>query len=339
MDPNNNPNPNDQQPDPATAATEPAAEAAAAPEAGQTAVDIIAAAVGIPPEDKPAETAAEEVPAAPKVLTDEEKAKAEEDRLDAEAKAFGLTKPDTTAKFKELSRAAARAKELEPEIETLRTQVAQQQEVFDHLDRNGITGDQFGQAVMVLSFMNSGDPVRMQRAYETLGQQMAELGRQLGLEAPGVDPLDSHPDLKERVGKMDLEREDALEIARSRQLQAATTRYSTQQGQAQTAQQEQERVVRELTELERSLRAQDAQFDAKWAMLKPTLMPVLSRLPLNERANAFLQAYAAFQLPAAPASPAQTRPDPANPGRPAMGAGAKAPTNSAEAIMRGLQIG
>lgn len=339
MDPNDNPNLNDQQPDPATAAAEPAAEAPAAPEAGQTAVDIIAAAVGIPPEDKPAETAAEEVPAAPKVQTEEEKAKAEEDRLDAEAKAFGLTKPDTTAKFKELSKAAARARELEPEIETLRAQVQQQQEVFDHLERNGITGEQFGEMVMVTSFMNSGDPLKMQRAHEALLKYAADIGQKLGLEAPGYDPLSEHPDLSAAVQNMDLTRDHALEVARARKMTAATTQYSSQQGQVQMAQAEQQRVTQELTTLERTLRATDPQFDAKWAFLRPTLVPVLERLPLSERANAFRQAYAALQLPAAPAAPAQTRPDPANPGRPAMGAGAKAPTNSAEAIMRGLQIG
>ena len=339
MDPSDILNPNDQPETPSTPA-EPAPKAPAATE--PSAVDLIAAAVGAEPAaEEPAADApaVDTLPADKPPQTDEEKAKVEDERLDAEAKAFGLTKPGTTAKFKELSRAAARAKELEPEIETLRTQVAQQQEVFDHLDRNGISGDQFGQAVMVLSFINSGDPVRMQFAYETLGQQMAELGRKLGLEAPGVDPLADHPDLAQAVQDMDLDRKHALEIAHGRQMRAAAQQHSTQQGQAFAAQTEQQRVTHELTMLEQQLRTTDPQFGAKWAMLKPTLVPVLGRLPLAERANAFMQAYAAFQLPAAPATAAQTRPDPANPGRPAMGAGAKTPTNTAEAIMQGLKLG
>lgn len=339
MDPSDILSPNDQPETPATPA-EPAPEAPAAAE--PSAVDLIAAAVGAEPaaEEPAADAPAVDTPPADKPpLTDEEKAKAEDERLEAEARALGLTKPNTTAVFKELSRAAARAKELEPEIETLRTQVAQQQEVFDHLHQNNISGEQFGEAVMVLSFINSGDPVRMQRAYETLGNKMAELGRQLGLEAPGVDPLEAHPDLAQSVRDMELDRKHALEIAHGRQMRAAAVQHSTQQGQAYAAQTEQQRVTQELTLLEQQLRTTDPQFDAKWAMLKPTLVPVLGRLPLAERANAFMQAYAAFQLPAAPAPAAQTRPDPANPGRPAMAAGAKTPTNTAEAIMLGLKLG
>ncbi len=341
MDPTDILNANDQQPENPAAPTEPAPEAPAAAESSTA--DVIAAALIAAPEAQAEEAEAASVAEAEKApQTDEEKAKAEEDRLEAEAKAFGLTKPDTTAKFKELSRAAARAKELEPletEVQELRQTVAQQQEVFDHLERNGINGEQFGEAVMVLSFMNSGDPVRMQRAYDTLSQQVAALGKQLGLEAPGVDPLADHPDLQHAVEGMEIDRKHALELAHARKMKAATIQHSSQQGQALVAQQEQQRVVQELTALEQQLRASDPQFAAKWQLLRPTLLPLLSQLPLNMRANAFREAYAAFQLPAAPVAPAQTRPDPANPGRPAMAAGAKAPTNTAEAIMLGMKLG
>lgn len=340
MDPTDNLNPNDpQQPEALT--PEPAAEAPASEATEPSVVDAIAAAVGAEPkaDEAPAPAAEEAKPAAKAELTAEEKAKAEDDRLEAEAKALGLTKPDTTAKFKELSRAAARAKELEPEVEALRTQVAQQQEVFDHLERNGITGEQFGEMVMIATFANSGDPVRMQRAHEALLKAAADIGQKLGLEAPGFDPLEAHPDLVAAVQNMDMDRKHALEVAHARQLRATATQYSSQQGQAHLAQQEQQRAVQELTALEQTLRAQDPQFEAKWAALKPVLLPALQRIPLAERANAFREAYARFQLPAAPAVPAQKRPDPANPGRPAMAAGAKTPTNNAEAIMLSLGLG
>jgi hypothetical protein len=329
------PNADEQQPATPATPAEPTPEAPAAADTESPIVDLIATAVGTgdapAPDAKPEEVKPDAEP------TPEDKAKADEAQWDAEAKRLGL-KEETTAKFKELSRDAARAKELEPEVETLRAQVQQQQEVFDHLERNGVTGEQFGEAVMVLSFINSGDPVRMQRAYETLGKQMAQLGEALGLEAPGYDPLAAHPDLQEAV--LDgMDRKHALEIARGRQFQATTTQHSSRQGQQQQATAEMQRATQELQALEQHLRRTDPQFDAKWSMLRPTLVPALARLPLGERAQAFHEAYAAFQLPAAPAAPAQTRPDPANPGRPAMGAGAKAPTNSAEAIMQGLQLG
>lgn len=338
MDNNDIQTPDDPQVENAAAPAESAPEAPAESKPEETTADVIAAAVGISPEVKPDDAQDEPAEeAAPK--TDEEKAKAEDAKLEAEAQALGLTKPDTTAKFKELSRAAARAREMEPEIEDLRAQVAQQQEVFDHLERNGITGEQFGEMVMITSFMNSGDPLKLQRAHEALMRYANDIGKQLGLESPGFDPLSDHPDLIEAVQNMDIDRKHALEVAQARQLRAATTSYSSQQGQAQLAQAEQQRVVRELTALEQSLRSTDPQFEQKWAMLRPTLVPVLERLPLSERANAFKQAYAALQLPAAPVAAAQRRPDPANPGRPAMGAGAKAPTNTAEAIMQSLQLG
>lgn len=337
----------DQQPADAAATTESTTEAST--DTAPSAVDLIAAAVGAEPAkpEAPAPVAATPDPAAPPVeLTPEQKAKAEDERLEAEAKAFGITKPDTTAKFKELSRGAARAKELEPEVTRLETELAElretaqrQNEPFDYMEQHGVTGDQFGQAVAVLSHINSGDPVRLQRAYEALGEQMAAIGAKLGLEAPGYDPLAAHADLQAKVANMDLSREDALEIAHGRQLRTAATTHSAQQGTQTAQQQELAAVTRELTALETRLRATDPQFAQKWALLGPTLVPTLSRLPLRERASAFEQAYAAFQLPAAPAAPATTRPDPANPGRPAMGAGAKAPTNSAEAIMLSLGVG
>ena len=331
----------DQQPADAAASTE-SATPASTTDTAPSAVDLIAAAVGAEPAtpEAPAAVAATPDPAAPPVeLTPEQKAKAEDERLEAEAKAFGITKPDTTTKFKELSREAAKVKELEPRITELTERVAKQDEVFTFMEQHGVTGDQFGQAVAVLSHINSGDPVRLQRAYEALGEQMATIGAKLGLEAPGYDPLAAHADLQAKVANMDLSRKDALEIAQGRQLRAAATTHSTQQGQLSVQQQDINDAKRDLTALETHLRATDPQFSAKWAALAPTLTPLLNTLPLTQRANAFRQAYAAFQLPAAPAAPAVTRPDPANPGRPAMGAGAKAPTNSAEAIMLGLQLG
>ena len=332
---------NDQQPADAAATTE-STTPAATTDTAPSAVDLIAAAVGAEPAkpEAPAPVAATPDPAAPPAeLTPEQKAKAEDERLEAEAKAFGITKPDTTAKFKELSREAAKVKELGPRVAELSERVAKQDEVFTFMEQNGVTGDQFGQAVAVLSHINSGDPVRLQRAYEALGEQMAAIGAKLGLEAPGYDPLAAHADLQAKVANMDLSREDALEIAHGRQLRTAATTHSAQQGTQTAQQQELAAVTRELTALETRLRATDPQFAQKWALLGPTLVPTLSRLPLRERASAFEQAYAAFQLPAAPAAPATTRPDPANPGRPAMGAGAKAPTNSAEAIMLSLGVG
>lgn len=332
---------NDQQPADAAATTEPTTEAPT--NTAPSAVDLIAAAVGAEPAtpEVPAVVAATPDPASPPVeLTPEQKAKAEDDRLTAEAKAFGITKEDTTAKFKELSREAAKVKELEPRVTELTERVAKQDEVFTFMEQNGVTGDQFGQAVAVLSHINSGDPVRLQRAYEALGEQMTVIGAKLGLEAPGYDPLAAHPDLQEKLRLGVIEnREDALEIAQGRQLKAAAATHSTQQG-AQTAQQQElADVTRDLTALETRLRTTDPQFSQKWAILAPSLVPALGRLPLRERAAAFEQAYAAFQLPAAPVTPATLRPDPANPGRPAMGAGVKAPANSVDAIMLGLQLG
>lgn len=328
--------------------TEPTTEAPATTEAEQDPTagmaDAIAQAVGI--EAAPAEPEApkadggETPPAeAPKVeQTAEELAKAEDARLDAEAKAMGL-KPDTTTRFKELSREAAKVKELEPRVQELQTRLEQQEQVFGFMEQHGVTGEQFGQAVMVLSAMNSGDPMKLRVAYDALSQQMAAIGQQLGIEAPGFDPLSAHADLVEKVRNADLSREDALEIAQGRQLRTVSTRHSAAQDQTEAQRRELADAHRDLTALETTLRSADPQFDQKWAILRPTLVPALMRLPPRERAPAFQQAYAALQLPAAPAAPAQTRPDPANPGRPAGAAGAKAPTNEAEAIMQSIGIG
>lgn len=342
MDPETPITPTDDQQTADAATTTESTTPAATTDTAPSAVDLIAAAVGAEPAtpEVPAAVAATPDPAAPAVkLTPEQEATAEDDRLEAEAKSLGITKPDTTTVFKRLSREAAKVKDLEPRITDLTERVAKQDEVFTFMEQNGVTGDQFGQAVAVMSHINSGDPVRLQRAYEALGEQMATIGAKLGLEAPGYDPLAAHADLQAKVANMDLSRDDALEIAQGRQLRTAATTHSSKQGAQDMQQREIEQATRDLTALETHLRATDPQFPAKWAALGPTLVPLLSGLPLSQRANAFRQAYAAFQLPAAPAAPAVTRPDPANPGRPAMGAVAKAPANSVDAIMLGLQLG
>jgi len=328
--------------------TEPTPEAPtpAAPEQDPTAgmADAIAQAVGVEvtpaePETPKAEGGETPPAEAPKVeQTAEELAQAEEARLDAEAKAMGL-KPDTTTRFKELSREAAKVKELEPRVQELQTRLEQQEQVFGFMEQHGVTGEQFGQAVMVLSAMNSGDPMKLRVAYDTLSQQMAAIGQQLGIEAPGFDPLSAHPDLLEEVRNADISRERALEIAQGRQLRTVSTQRSAEQDRMTAEQREIADAHRDLTALEANLRASDPQFEQKWAILRPTLLPALTQLPLRARASAFQQAYAALQLPAAPAVPATTRPDPANPGRPAGAAGAKAPTSEADAIMRTLGIG
>lgn len=78
------------------------------------------------------------------------------------------------------------------------------------------TPEQFGMALSYIQDINSGTPESLERAYETMNSELKVLAQLLGKEAPGVDPLDAHPDLKKKVDDGFIDKTDAMEIASAR---------------------------------------------------------------------------------------------------------------------------
>lgn len=196
----------------------------------------------------------------------------------------------------------------------------------------------YGQAV------NSGDPAAMRVAYDAMQKEMAWLGKTLGLEAPGVDPLEAHADLKQQVAEGDITRAAALELASHR----ASARLGTEHQQQTQRQQQQEQQLasdREtarvgLNTLGQSLQAADpAHFDAKIAMLAPTIGIIRESLPPSRWVAVLHAAYLKCPTPAAaPAPAAVPRPGhvPLRPSGAPSASHTRQPKNDLEAFEIGL---
>lgn len=269
------------EPEPAAAAETPAAE--------------------VPPVIDPAKPAEPEKPAAP--TPEEAKAK-----VDAEIADLGIKNERAAARFRDLSTRAAEAEPLKAKVAELEPKV-QQLEVFrqraieweEAVTSTGASPEQFGALMNYATLMNSGNPESMEVGFALLEEEYHAAAKLLGKAAGSVDPLQDHPDLLDEVGKYDLTRERALEIAASRardKLVGATTNIRTEQDQATRAQNDGLAAVAALGE---ELRASDPQFAAKFAMISPLVTEMQRTLPPAQWATAIRQMWA--RIPAMQATP------------------------------------
>ncbi|MDC6625553.1 hypothetical protein OEZ82_26360, partial [Leclercia adecarboxylata] len=144
-------------------------------------------------------------PAAPAAPAQPEAPKSVEDEI----KDLGITNDQTQKRFRELSERAS-------EADSLRERAGKVTDWEQTIQSTGTTPQQFGATLLYLTDINSGDPVRMNRAYETMEAELKFLGEKLGREAPGFDPLAAHPDLAEKVKTGDLDRAAAVELVQHR---------------------------------------------------------------------------------------------------------------------------
>ena len=134
----------------------------------------------------------------------------------------------------------------------------------DTIKSTGTNPDQFGMMMQYATDVNSGTKEGLERAYNTMQAEMEVLGKALGKEAPGFDPLDAHPDLKAEFDDGAISRERALEIAGARAAEnvaAAATTVTAQTEQHATAAREQ--ALKGLTDVGNMIRDFDPHYDAK----------------------------------------------------------------------------
>lgn len=102
----------------------------------------------------------------------------------------------------------------------------------------GLSPQEFAKTLEFGRLINSGDEQNLRVALEMIEGQRAMLYQKLGVEAPGVDLLAGHDDLKTAVGNMEITRERAVELAKYRKEKQDTTQR--QQTERQSVQQQQE---------------------------------------------------------------------------------------------------
>jgi len=127
-----------------------------------------------------------------------------------------------------IKQAFAEKKQLEQEIGSFREMVRS----------TGMSPQQFAQTLEFGRLVSSGDEKNIRMALEMIEDQRAALYQKLGVEAPGVDLLQGHDDLKQAVDGMEITRQKAVELAKYRKQQQEAQRH--QQAQQQTVQQQHE---------------------------------------------------------------------------------------------------
>lgn len=248
--------------------------------------------------------------------------------VDDEIKDLGITNERTQKRFRELSERAS-------EAESLRDRAGKVTDWEQTIERTGTNPQQFGATLLYLTDINSGDPARMNRAYDTMQAELQFLGQKLGREAPGFDPLSAHPDLAEKVRSGDLERAAAVELVQHRQRGVLQTEHQQNQQRVSQAEQAQNQALGEVAVMGQQLRAIDPQFEQKIAFLAPTMEIVQATLPPAQWAAALKQAY--DRLPTIPAAAPAVAARPNNPARASAAPAVPAtPKNPADAFSFGV---
>lgn len=110
-------------------------------------------------------------------------------------------------------------------------------EFRDLVKSTGMTAQEFAQTLEFGRLINSGDEKNLRVALEMIEGQRSMLYQKLGVEAPGVDLLSGHDDLKAAVDNMEITRERAVELAKFRKVDAETkARTQAQETQVQERQ-------------------------------------------------------------------------------------------------------
>lgn len=243
--------------------------------------------------------------------------------VDEEIKDLGITNERTQKRFRELSERAS-------EADSLRDRAGKVTDWEKTIQSTGTNPQQFGATLLYLTDINSGDPVRMNRAYETMEAELKFLGEKLGREAPGFDPLAAHPDLAEKVKTGDLDRAAAVELVQHRQRGVLQTEQQQNQQRVSQSKQEEDKGLQAVADLGAQLRTADPQFQQKFAYLAPTVEIIQATMPPAQWAAAIQQAYQ--RLPPIPAAAPAVAARPNNPARasaaPAVPATPKNPTDA-----------
>ncbi|WP_102945300.1 hypothetical protein [Stenotrophomonas sp. VV52] len=275
--------------------------------------------------DQPAAAAAAAPAAAPAAVPAQPEAPKS---VDDEIKDLGITNERTQKRFRELSERAS-------EAESLRDRAGKVTDWEQTIERTGTNPQQFGATLLYLTDINSGDPARMNRAYDTMQAELQFLGQKLGREAPGFDPLSAHPDLAEKVRSGDLERAAAVELVQHRQRGVLQTEHQQTQHQRQQAEVAEQQGLQAVAAIGQQLRATDPQFEQKFAFLAPTVDIIQNTLPPAQWAAAIQQAYQ--RLPALPAAAPAVAARPNNPARASAAPAVPAtPKNPADAFSFGV---
>ena len=130
------------------------------------------------------------------------------------------------------------------ETETVKDQLQQDITEFKEMVQStGMQPQEFSQMLEFGRLLNSGDESQARIALQMLDEQREAICKQLGIEAPGVDPLSDFPDLKLAVDNMEMTKEHALRLAKYERQEMATKHAQQTQQLQQQGDQEFQRTI------------------------------------------------------------------------------------------------
>lgn len=213
----------------------------------------------------------------------------------------------------------AEKKQLEQEITSFREMVKS----------TGMSAQEFAQTLEFGRLVSSGDEKNLRVALEMVESQRAMLYQKLGVEAPGVDLLQGHDDLKQAVDNMEITRERAVELAKYRkQQQEVQQRQQVERQTVQRQQEFQQQVQQAAQSMEAYLqtRAQEIDHPARMKVIMEhfknpeNLQRFVSTYQPHQWAATIKMMYDNIQVPRAASSPQPIRSRPATLGNPAPNA-------------------
>jgi hypothetical protein len=295
-------------------------------------------------EDKTGSEEAAKTAAAPVAAKPDDKAAAApatapapDAALDAEVKTLGL-KGAAEKRFREMSDEIKTARPFVEALGKVSVKTAADLENVlqasarglaweEAIEKTTATEEQMSSAFTVIRAMNSGDPNLMNAAYDALVEQVNALGKQLGRETAGYDPLSEHPDLAQEVENLELTRARALEIVKQRAadkqagVQAANRQAQTERAAAdeKAYQQAHTDATADMNAFEKEMRETDPQAAAKMPILIDMVQKGLVKdlHPSKWMAKVAME-YSKIRVAAAPA-PAPVRRTPAPGAQPMRG--------------------
>ena len=192
-----------------------------------------------------------------------------------------------------------------------------------------MSAQEFAQTLEFGRLVSSGDEKNLRVALEMVESQRAMLYQKLGVEAPGVDLLQGHDDLKQAVDNMEITRERAVELAKYRkQQQEVQQRQQVQQQSVQQQQEFQQQVQQAAQSMEAYLqtRAQEIDHPARMKVITEhfknpaNLQAFVTTYQPHQWGATIKMMYENIQVPRAAASPQPIRSRPATLGNPAPNA-------------------
>lgn len=189
----------------------------------------------------------------------------EENHNDDSANETEGMKPATAERFEKLTKDYKSLNTEHEAVVSERDEFKKERDNFQGIiEYSGASTDEFMQLMEVSHNLKSGDKGKMEMALNALDQKRAEIAKQLGKEIPGVDLLADHPELMDQVNSFSLSRENALQIANSRNLQAQQDQF-TQQHNSKIEQQRQSNdaqisAIESIKQLETHWKSSDADY-------------------------------------------------------------------------------